>query len=54
MTDNSVSAILLITIDFVKHLKIKSNAIKTWRFIDDMSPSSNANETCKIADRLGV
>ena len=49
-----MSAILLITIDFVKHLKIKSNAIKTWRFGEDMSPSSNANETCKIADRLGV
>ena len=28
MTDNSVSAILLITIDFVKHLKIKTTLLK--------------------------
>ena len=33
-----MSAILLITKDFVKHLKIKNNAIKTWHFGDDMSP----------------
>ena len=26
------------------YIRIKSNAIKTWRFIGDMSPLSNANE----------
>ena len=39
-----MSAILLIKIDFVKHLKIKSNAIKTWRFGNDLPPLSNANK----------
>ena len=34
---------MILTKDFVKHLRIKSNAIKTWRF-GDMSPLSNANE----------
>ena len=27
----------------LKHFRIKSNDIKTWRFGDDMSPVSNAN-----------
>ena len=35
---------MIIMKDFVKHLRIKSNAIKTWRFGDYMSPLSNANE----------
>ena len=26
------------------YVRIKSNAIKTWRFVGDMSPLSNANE----------
>ena len=36
--------IMIITTDFVKCLRIKSCAIKTWRFGDDVSPLSNANE----------
>lgn len=29
---------------YLKNLSIKSNAIKTWRFGDDISPLSNANK----------
>ena len=36
--------ITIITKDFVKHLRIKSNAINTWRFGDYTSPLSNGNE----------
>ena len=36
--------ITIITKDFVKRLRIKSNAIKTWLFGDGMWPLSNANE----------
>lgn len=28
---------------YLKNLSIKSNALKTWRFGDDISPLSNAN-----------
>ena len=34
---------MILTKDFVKHLRIKRNAIKTWRFGDEMSPLSSAN-----------
>ena len=30
---------------FIFYIKGKSNAIKTWRFGDDVSPLSNANES---------
>ena len=29
---------------YLKNLSIKSNAIKIWRFGDDISPLSNANK----------
>ena len=35
---------IILTKDSVKHLRIKSNAIKTWCFGDDMSPLSNVKE----------
>ena len=36
--------------DFEKHLRIKSSAIKTWRFGDDMSPLSIIK--CKLFNNL--
>ena len=35
--------------DFEKHFRIKSGAIKTWRFGDDMSSLSNENY-CKLVN----